>query len=139
MLNLAPGRNSLSVTGDMVMVTSIDVPAHAARVELHKRSTGLAVTGVILLGIATIDEAIVGANNSSNMTAAQAKSNLELALGGLALAIVGAICYFSAGSDGADVHGASAALQSGRRQFAFRGLDLKANQHGAAAVAGWTF
>lgn len=139
-MKLAPGSNSLTVTGDFSMVTSIDVPQNSARVEIKKRSTGLAVTGLVLVGISLIDGAIVTANNSSDMTAAQAKTNLELAIGGLVFAVVGTICYFSAGSDEAVVHSEyGAEYTPNRPQIAFRGLDLRATEHSAAAVARWSF
>ena len=138
-LNLVPGTTSIEVSGDFDFKANIDVPAHAARVDFDRKSRGLFITGFVFLAISTVDVIYLTATQQSvnDISAEQATTNLEIALGGLAFAIVGSILVLSSGSDKATVK--EVASSDGPGGIAFRGFGVNPTSKGASAVASWSF
>jgi hypothetical protein len=136
-LQLMPGTTSIEVTGDFEFKASLDLPARAAQVEFDRRSRGMLITGAVLLGIATINTAYLTATgNSETMSADEAATRFQMAIGGVVVAVVGLVLVLASGKDKATV--TETALLEGRG-LAFRGFGVGPTQGGAAAAAVWSF
>jgi hypothetical protein len=142
-LQLSPGLASVRVSGDVEFNENLDVPATEATVVVSRKKMGLFVTGVVLLGLGTINSVYLAATekDSSQMSVGEAEQRLYVAIGALILVGTGAILILTSGSNSTSVErpraGSSAKRQAGLR---FGGAGFAPTPAGGGfAAARWVF
>lgn len=104
-LDVPPGTITLVVQGDAEFTQQLEVPNRPSTAVIETRSGGRLVTGLVLFSIGGVIGIYLTANqkDASEISVAEARSNLYLAIAGLGFTVTGAVLALTAGKNQASI------------------------------------
>jgi len=104
-LQLAPGRNTIRISGGLTMTANVSIPNAPSVVEIKRGNPGLRTTGLVLFIIGSVGGIYLVATNkdADEVSPAEAELRVELAIVDVVLVVVGAWMALGAARAGVDV------------------------------------
>lgn len=104
-LLLAPGLNTIRISGSVTMTANVSVPNAPSVVEIKRGNPGLRTTGLVLFIIGSVGGIYLAVTDkdADEVSTAEAELRLELAIVDVVLVVVGAWMALGAARPGVDV------------------------------------
>ena len=104
-LQLAPGLNTIRISGSMTMTANVSIPNAPSVVELKRGSPGIRTTGLVLFILGSLGGIYLAATDkdADELSTAESEVRLEIAILDVVLVIVGASMALGAARAGVDV------------------------------------
>jgi len=102
-LQLAPGLNTIRISGRMTLTRSVSIPNAPTVVELKRGSPGIQMTGLALFIVGSLGGVYLAATDADDLSTAASEVRLELAIVDVVLVIVGLSMALAAARGGVDV------------------------------------
>jgi hypothetical protein len=115
-LQLAPGLNTIRISGGMTITRTVSIPNAPSVVELKRGSPGIQTTGLVLVILGGLGAVYLATTdkNSDEFSTAESEVRLEIAILDVVLVIVGASMALGAARAGVDVRSDVSARASAR-------------------------
>ena len=104
-LQLAPGLNTIRISGGMTMTRTVSIPNAPSVVELKRGSPGIQTTGLVLFIVGGLGGVYLAATDkdADELSTAESQVRLEIAIVDVVLIIVGASMALGAARASVDV------------------------------------
>ena len=132
-LQLAPGLNTIRISGSMTMTATVSIPNAPSVVELKRGSPGIRTAGLVMFILGSLGGIYLAATvkDADEQSTAEEQVRLELAIVDVVLVVVGASMALGAARAGVDVR-----PDTNLRASSGRGGAIRFGGIGAAPIRG---